>query len=131
MQLDQDITSPELGYAVVQSLLQKTKDFTAIVCFNDIAALGAIRAIGEAGLRTPEDISIVGFDDIRVAVFARPSITTIRQPLGDGRAGCESATRAFAQWPVGSCRVGRRTATDCARVHCQSTHPRHLALPAF
>lgn len=48
---------------------------------NDIAALGAIRAIGDVGLRTPHDISVVGFDDIRVAVFSMPSITTIRQPL--------------------------------------------------
>ena len=81
VQLDQDITSPELGYTVVQRLLQKSTRFTAIVCFNDVAALGAIRAIGEAGLRTPEDISVVGFDDIRVSAFATPSITTIRQPL--------------------------------------------------
>ena len=81
MQLDRDITSPELGYTVVQKLMKQSRDFTAIVCFNDIAALGAIRAVGDAGLRVPEDVSIIGFDDIRVSVFARPSITTIRQPL--------------------------------------------------
>lgn len=81
VQLKEDITSPELGYLVVQELLRQTTDFTAIVCFNDIAALGAIRAIGDVGLRTPHDISVVGFDDIRVAVFSMPSITTIRQPL--------------------------------------------------
>jgi DNA-binding LacI/PurR family transcriptional regulator len=81
VQLQQDITSPELGFLATQKLLKRTRDFTAIVCFNDIAALGAIRALGDAGLRTPQDVSVVGFDDIRVAVFARPSITTIRQPL--------------------------------------------------
>lgn len=81
MQLDRDITSPELGYTIVQKLMKGAHDFTAIVCFNDIAALGAIRAVGDAGLRTPEDISVIGFDDIRMSVFSRPSITTIRQPL--------------------------------------------------
>lgn len=81
LQLDRDITSPELGYTIVQKLMKESHDFTAIVCFNDIAALGAIRAVGDAGLRTPEDISVIGFDDIRLSVFSRPSITTIRQPL--------------------------------------------------
>jgi len=81
MQLDRDVPSPELGYTIAQKLMKESMDFTAIVCFNDIAALGAIRAVGDAGLRTPEDISVIGFDDIRMSVFARPSITTIRQPL--------------------------------------------------
>jgi DNA-binding LacI/PurR family transcriptional regulator len=81
MQLDRDITSPELGYAIAQKLLKESPDFSAIVCFNDIAALGAVRALGDAGMRTPEDISVIGFDDIRMSVFSRPSLTTIRQPL--------------------------------------------------
>jgi DNA-binding LacI/PurR family transcriptional regulator len=81
MQLDRDITSPELGYTIVQKLMKNSHDFTAIVCFNDIAALGAIRAVGDARLRMPEDISVIGFDDIRMSVFSRPSLTTIRQPL--------------------------------------------------
>ena len=81
MQLDRDITSPELGYTIVQKLMEASDDFTAIVCFNDIAALGAIRAVGDVGLRIPEDISVIGFDDIRLSMFSRPSITTIRQPL--------------------------------------------------
>ena len=56
--------SPELGYPVVRDLLATGHHFTAIFCFNDIAAIGAIRAIKDAGLRCPEDISVVGFDDI-------------------------------------------------------------------
>ena len=73
--------SPELGYPVVRDLLASHRDFTAIFCFNDIAAIGAIRAIVDAGLRCPEDISVVGFDDITSAAYHTPSLTTIRQPL--------------------------------------------------
>ena len=81
VQLDQDVTSPELAYDLVRKLLAKQANFTAIVCFNDVAALGAIRAVSDAGLQVPDDISVVGFDDIRVALYAKPSITTVHQPL--------------------------------------------------
>jgi DNA-binding LacI/PurR family transcriptional regulator len=81
IQLTQDRTSPELGYPVVQQLLAHRRRFTALVCFNDIAAIGAIRALHDAGLRVPNDISVVGFDDIPQAAFHTPSLTTIRQPL--------------------------------------------------
>jgi LacI family transcriptional regulator len=73
--------SPELGYPVVRDLLASRRDFTAIFCFNDIAAIGAIRAITDAGLRCPEDISVIGFDDIASAAYYTPRLTTIRQPL--------------------------------------------------
>jgi DNA-binding LacI/PurR family transcriptional regulator len=73
--------SPELGYPVIRDLLASRRDFTALFCFNDIAAIGAIRAIVDAGLRCPQDISVVGFDDITSAAYHTPSLTTIRQPL--------------------------------------------------
>ena len=73
--------SPELGYPVVRDLLSSRRDFSALFCFNDIAAIGAIRAIVDAGLRCPQDISVVGFDDITSAAYHTPSLTTIRQPL--------------------------------------------------
>ena len=73
--------SPELGYPVVRDLLATGHHFTAIFCFNDIAAIGAIRAIKDAGLRCPDDISVVGFDDIASAAYHTPSLTTIHQPL--------------------------------------------------
>lgn len=79
--LELDITSPELGYPPVRKLLQKGRHFTAIFGFNDMAAIGAMRAIHEAGLRVPEDVSVVGFDDIEHASFHTPSLTTVRQPL--------------------------------------------------
>ncbi|HEX4022884.1 MAG TPA: LacI family DNA-binding transcriptional regulator [Acidobacteriaceae bacterium] len=73
--------APDMGYSVVRNLLSKTRDFTAIFCFNDTTAIGAIRALRDAGLRCPEDVSIIGFDDILGAAYHTPSITTIRQPL--------------------------------------------------
>jgi len=79
--LDANAWSPELGFSPVQKLLERTRDFTALFCFNDTAALGAIRAIANAGLRCPGDISVVGFDDIATAAYSRPSLTTVRQPL--------------------------------------------------
>jgi LacI family transcriptional regulator len=81
--LERDLTSPELGYPVVQELLLKRRLFTAIVSFNDIAAIGAIRALRDANLRVPEDVSIIGFDDIQIAAYHNPRLTTIRQPLRD------------------------------------------------
>ncbi len=81
IQLSEDLTSPELGYPVVQKLLAYHRRFTAIVCFNDMAAIGAIRALHDAQLRVPQDISVVGFDDIPQAAFQMPSLTTVRQPL--------------------------------------------------
>jgi DNA-binding LacI/PurR family transcriptional regulator len=81
VQLERDISSPELGYPVVQSLLQGGRQFSAIVSFNDMAAIGAIRALNDANLRVPEDVSVVGFDDIQLAAYHSPRITTVRQPL--------------------------------------------------
>lgn len=73
--------SPQTGYDPVRELVRRTRDFTALVCFNDIAALGAIRALHDAGLNVPGDVSVMGFDDITGAAFGIPSLTTIRQPL--------------------------------------------------
>jgi DNA-binding LacI/PurR family transcriptional regulator len=81
VQLDRDLTSPELGYPVIEQLLYSHQGFTALLSFNDMAAIGAIRALQDAGLRVPEDVSVVGFDDIKGAAFNNPSLTTIRQPL--------------------------------------------------
>jgi DNA-binding LacI/PurR family transcriptional regulator len=83
IQLEKDLTSPELGYPVVQQLLQLKRRFTALVSFNDIAAIGAIRALRDANLSVPDDVSVVGFDDIKAAAYHNPSLTTIRQPLHD------------------------------------------------
>jgi len=80
-QLEGDIPSPEVGYIAARKILAANKSFTALFAFNDISAIGAIRALQEAGLRVPEDVSVLGFDDIYAAPFYNPALTTIRQPL--------------------------------------------------
>jgi DNA-binding LacI/PurR family transcriptional regulator len=72
---------PDMGYPVVQKLLASGRHFTALFAFNDVSAIGAIRALRDAGLEVPEDVAVVGFDDIPSAAFNTPSLTTIRQPL--------------------------------------------------
>ena len=79
--LELRVSTPELGLEPANELLARGGDFTAVVAFNDIAAIGAIRAFMNQGLRVPEDISVIGFDDIQGAAFHNPSLTTIRQPL--------------------------------------------------
>jgi DNA-binding LacI/PurR family transcriptional regulator len=81
LQIRNNSWTPELGYPLVRDLLAKKPSLTAIFCFNDVSAIGAIRAIVDAGLRCPDDISVIGFDDIASAAFSTPSLTTIRQPL--------------------------------------------------
>ena len=73
--------TPELGLAPTTELLSRGVYFSALVCYNDLAAIGATRVIREHGLRSPEDISVIGFDDIESASYNTPSLTTIRQPL--------------------------------------------------
>ncbi|MGH9595753.1 MAG: LacI family DNA-binding transcriptional regulator [Edaphobacter sp.] len=79
--LEENLWSPQLGYPPVRHLLSRTRNFTALFCFNDTAAIGAIRAIQDAGLNCPRDISVIGFDDIIVAEYFNPRLTTVRQPL--------------------------------------------------
>ena len=80
-QLEGDDPSPDLGYHTTRRLLESGRGFTALFAFNDISAIGAIRALREAGRRVPEDVSVVGFDDIQSAEFQNPGLTTVRQPL--------------------------------------------------
>jgi len=79
--LEKNSWSPELGYPPVRELLARTRDFTAMFCFNDTAAVGAMRAIEDVGLNCPRDISIIGFDDIIISEYYNPRLTTVRQPL--------------------------------------------------
>lgn len=70
---------PETGYTAMKSLLA-TEQFTAVYAMNDVMAFGAITAAHEAGLRVPEDMAIVGFDDIRLARYCTPPLTTVHEP---------------------------------------------------
>ena len=71
----------EEGLIAAEKLLRRGKGFSALVAFNDISALGAMTALREAGHKVPEEVSVMGFDDIEYASIAYPPLTTVRQPL--------------------------------------------------
>lgn len=73
--------SHDPGYLATRRLLANGSPFTALFAFNDISAIGAVRALRDAGLRVPEDVSVVGFDDVLSAAYQNPALTTVRQPL--------------------------------------------------
>ena len=73
--------TPNLGYPFAKQLLARKQPFTALFAYNDISAIGSICAFQEAGLQVPDDISVVGFDDIQSAAYITPPLTTVRQPL--------------------------------------------------
>jgi DNA-binding LacI/PurR family transcriptional regulator len=83
VQIDIDDPTPQVGYPFARQLLERGIPFTALFAYNDISALGAIRAFQEAGRSVPKDISVVGFDDIQGAAYSVPGLTTVRQPLVD------------------------------------------------
>jgi DNA-binding LacI/PurR family transcriptional regulator len=71
---------PETGYEAMKSLLEERPLPTAVYSMNDLMALGAIRAIHEAGLAIPHDMAVVGYDDMRFSAFTYPALTTIHAP---------------------------------------------------
>lgn len=75
--------SVESGIRGMESLFSSGQDFTAVFCSNDEMAFGAIRAIKARGLRVPQDISVVGFDDLRLSRYFDPPLTTVAQPMGE------------------------------------------------
>jgi DNA-binding LacI/PurR family transcriptional regulator len=104
--LEFDDPSPKVGYPYAKRLLARKKTFTALFAYNDISAIGAIRAIQEQGLRVPHDISVVGFDDIPWAAFHTPSLTTVRQPLDRmGQMAAETLIRMIENAGEGSSEI--------------------------
>jgi DNA-binding LacI/PurR family transcriptional regulator len=81
VQIESRDSTPNLGYPYGRMLIASGRPFTALFAYNDISAIGAIRAFQEAGLHVPHDVSVVGFDDIPFALFHQPTLTTVRQPL--------------------------------------------------
>ena len=70
------------GYAGARALLDRCPGLTAIIAMSDVMAMGALRAIHDAGLRVPQDISLIGYDGIEQAAYCVPRLTTIRQNAG-------------------------------------------------
>ena len=108
----------EGGIAAVRTLLAQPHFPTAIFCSNDMTAIGAVVALEEAGLRVPEDVSVVGTDDIEFARLARPSLTTIRIPREQlGKLAFEVLDKMLRS----SRRIGREHVLDTELVVRQST----------
>jgi len=97
VQLERLERHAEEGRIAAQKLLRPGKRFTALVAYNDISALSAMTALREAGHKVPEDVSVMGFDDIEFASIVPPPLTTIRQPLHEmGATAAELLIRKFA-----------------------------------
>jgi DNA-binding LacI/PurR family transcriptional regulator len=75
------LASFELGYKLTEELIRQKRIFTALVAFDDMSAFGAIRALNRAGIRVPDQCSVIGFDDVSTAAIYTPSLTTVRQPM--------------------------------------------------
>ena len=75
------ISGFEAGYKLTEELIRRRRGFTAIMAFDDMTAFGAIRALSKAGIRVPDQCSVIGFDDVATAALYTPSLTTIRQPM--------------------------------------------------
>ncbi|MED4224497.1 LacI family DNA-binding transcriptional regulator [Neobacillus cucumis] len=73
--------SSEGGYNAVKDFLKNENDITALFCGNDLTAIGAIKAIKESGLKVPDDISIIGVDNIDTAQYISPMLTTVHVPV--------------------------------------------------
>ena len=73
----------EGGYAGAKNLVSQSNDITAIFCANDITAIGAVRALREESYRIPDDISIIGIDDIPAAQYMSPALTTVHIPIDE------------------------------------------------
>lgn len=71
----------EGGYAAAQALLQRDPGFTALFAMSDVMALGAIRALADAGKRVPEDISVIGFDGLQIGEYTMPRLSTVAQSV--------------------------------------------------
>jgi len=68
------------GYSATQELFHRGVDFDAVFCASDLRSIGVIKALRERNISVPEDVSVVGYDDLPIASFFHPTLTTIRQP---------------------------------------------------
>ena len=109
----------EGGKAAMEKLIAQAKLPTAVICSNDMTAIGVLHALDETTHKVPADISVVGFDDIRLAQFMLPPLTTVRMSCADLaeaavqalRAGIEPGHPQSAQkeWPIATRLVVRRS----------------------
>ena len=91
------------GMDAMLRVLRRVPRATAVIASNDLTAIGAMRAIRQRGLRVPEDISVIGFDDIQMAEFTEPSLTTVRLLRTEvARLACLALTKSIKTHGVGA-----------------------------
>jgi DNA-binding LacI/PurR family transcriptional regulator len=100
----------EGGQECARRMLAARRPFTAVLAFDDLTALGVVRGLSSAGLRVPEDCSIVGFDEVLPAVVATPGLTTIRQPM-------KEMGSLAAQWVLEELEARERGVTPAAKFY--------------
>ena len=93
------------GFRLTSKVIERGIEFSAVLAFDDLTALGAIRALRQAGRQVPEDCSVIGFDDIPLAAVSTPGLTTIRQPM-------EQMGRLAAEWVLDSLGAPESSATE-------------------
>ena len=75
------LSSFESAHKLTEELIRQKRPFTALLAFDDMSAFGAVRALSKAGVRVPEQCSVIGFDDVATSALYTPSLTTVRQPM--------------------------------------------------
>jgi LacI family transcriptional regulator len=86
----------DMAYRLTEEFIRKGPPFTALMAYDDITALGAMRALVKSGIRVPDQCSVIGFDDTAPAALSLPALTTIRQPMETmGSAAVETITNAI------------------------------------
>jgi DNA-binding LacI/PurR family transcriptional regulator len=122
----------DTGYTAAQTILGLDSTPTAILCFSDAIARGVIRAIQDADLQVPNDISVVGFDDNPVARRMRPALTTVRQDVdAKGRAAVSALILAMKRAKTNQTSRGRHLVLPTELVVRESTAPPPGDTPAL
>ena len=103
LRVDASDSTEEVGHSAMRALLARGAQFDAVFAASDLLAIGAMRALAEAGRQVPADVSVVGFDDIPMASFANPALTTVMQDTRlAGERLVASVIRQIRDEPVGS-----------------------------
>ncbi len=111
---------PKAAYDATERLLKRGCSFTAVVAFDDISAFGVIRALSDAGLTVPDDVSVVGFDDLSASAYYNPPLTTVHYSMVDmGRDGAKLLFEHIRGEPVPA--EQRHLIADCDLVIRRST----------
>src|SRR4029077_9828256 len=120
------------GYDGMQAILDSGGRPTGILCFSDAIAGGVIRALRNAGLRVPEDVSVIGFDDNPIARRMQPALTTVRQDAqGKGRAAAAALINAIDHAGGRPARRGRHVLLPTELIIRDSTAPPPTVRPVI